>query len=214
MPLRTQKPTESKEKPTSRNEGKYTERYKYVRFVEKKKIVRSMRQLQQKLSKTTEQEAKTEIENQLAELRKDLMYVERFPGDEKYVSLFPSKGEVSAECIAKRTKIRDKIVAMVAKQDRRANKDRSLDVIKNDDFFASDTPSPEPVKSVNKKQTNTSSKPTPSAQKSISKPPHFERKPVQVHPSWEAKKTNSRLTGSIAETKFGGNRLVFSEDEN
>ncbi len=185
--------------------GKYAEKYKYVRFVERKKVIRKMRQLQQTiLSEKPDELKKADIETKLAELRKDLLYIEKFPSKEKYMSLFPSGAEVSADCIAKRNKIRDNIFSFAVKAERRADKVAvaPVDVIKNDDFFASPE-EPVPV-------TTKPSKPKTAHNKRDSG--SLANDVPYVHPSWEAKRTNSRLTGSIAGGDFSGKRFVFSEE--
>ena len=185
--------------PQEKTSSKYGEKYKYVRFVEKKKVLRKMRQLQRELLQG-DVDKKDAIENQLAELRKDLMYVEKFPGNQKYISLFPSEGQLSEECLKKQAQIKNMIVNLTQRA-LSGNSHRQLDAVKNDDFFASvdnvEKPAKEP-KPVEKPRS------TPHANDQPERKKH-------VHPSWEAKKQNEKLTGSIAQTKFEGNRVVFDD---
>jgi hypothetical protein len=183
-------------------EGNLADKYKYVRFVEKKKVLRRMRQLQQKLSVDAGPN-RDSIESELSELRKDLMYVEKFPNNQKYISLFPST-ELSTDCLKKQNEIRSMIVNLTRRNEE-GNTGRKLDVIQSDDFFAS-------VDNVEKKPKNpepeTKRKSLPGTVRSDVK----KSKP-SVHPSWEAKKTNEKITGSITGQTFTGNRVIFDEEE-
>ena len=197
--------SKGKKDATSRDpasKGKFAEKYKYVRFVEKKKLLRKMRQLQQSLM-SGETIDKAEIETKLAELRKDVLYIDKFPGNQKYISLFPAEGALSEECRKKQSEIRSMIVNLTKLNEEKAEK-RKLDVIQRDDFFASiDNIEKEPVVA----------EPVVSASKSH-RPSHHDSRPAKepvVHPSCDAKKHNEKLTGSIASTKFEGSRVVFDD---
>ena len=190
-------------KHTPKDKGKFAEKYKYVRFVEKKKVLRKMRQLQQSLL-TFDSVDKVEVEKQLAELRKDLMYIDKFPGDKKYISLFPT-GQLSSECVKKQAEIRAMILNLTNRRDSGSNRNEKLDVINRDDFFAS-------VDNIEKP----SAKPVPVETPAGKSCPQSHRKPMReksVHPSWEAKKMNEKLTGSLAGRTFAGSRTVFGEDD-
>ena len=179
-------------------QGKYAERYKYVRFVEKKKVLRKMKQLQQELIKNPDTADKESIESQLAGLRKDLTYIQNFPGDKKYISLFPSGGPVSETCTKQREVIVETIITKKVKQEQKQNQQAKLDVIKSDDFFvdpASPPRVPKPKTKQQESKKNLPSKPT---------------RPT-VHPSWDAKKNNEKLTGLIAGRKFQGKKITFDD---
>lgn len=187
-------------------EKKLAEKYKYVRFVEKKKVLRRMRTIQQSLMKpeeVTEDERKA-LELQLTELRKDLMYVDKFPGNQKYISLFPSEGALSPECLKKQNEIRSMIVHLTARSE--AGDTRKVDVIKVDDFFASadGVAKPHLIEAQIVKPKVPAVTPSTYVKRD---------KPTNVHPSWDAKKNNEKLTGSIANQKFEGQRLVFGDDD-
>ena len=199
---KTEKSLTQKGKPETQK-GKYAEKYKYVRFVEKKKVLRKMRQLQKDLISASEAD-KPAIEETLAELRKDLMYIDKFPGKEKYISLFPSEGQLSEECLEKQKAIRAKIINLTTLAEIRSERKR-VHAVKNDDFFASVDDVEKPAR----KQAD------PPAKKGAAPASREEtrKKPATVHPSWEAKKSNEKLTGSLSQTKFEGNRMVFDDDE-
>jgi hypothetical protein len=180
--------------------GKLADKYKYVRFVERKKVLRKMRQLQKELLSAADDD-RLAVESSLSSLRKDLLYIEKFPGKEKYISLFPSEGQLSEECLKKQKSIRDMIFNRTTMNEK-ASERRQIDSIKTDDFFAS-------VDHVEK----------PTRDKAREKKPHtispvqIKPKPKQVHPSWEAKKLNQKLTGSLSTTLFEGSRVVFNDDD-
>jgi hypothetical protein len=186
------------------SKGKFADKYKYVRFVEKKKVLRKMRQLQQSLM-TGNSEAKDEVEAKLANLRKDLLYIDKFPGNQKYISLFP-EGELSEDCRKKQMEIRAMIINLTKLNEEKAEK-RKLDVIERDDFFAS-------VNNVDKKpcESSKSENATPLAPGRKQKAGAGSKRDAVVHPSWDAKKHNEKLTGSLASTKFEGSRVVFDEE--
>ena len=193
-------PQENKqEKP----KGKYAEKYRYVRFVEKKKVLRKMRQLQKELIPASPSD-KITIEESLADLRKDLMYIDKFPGNEKYISLFPTEGQLSEECLQKQKAIRARIINLTNLAETRSQRKR-MDAVTNDDFFAS-------VDNVEKPTRKEFEKPVKKGAVAATRE-ESRKKPAAVHPSWEAKKMNEKLTGSLSQTKFEGNRMVFDEDE-
>lgn len=199
--LDDRKPHPVKKAENPDRKSKLSEKYKYVRFVEKKKVIRKMRQLQRMLQ--TKPDESSEIETELSELRKDLMYVEKFPGNQKYISLFPSEGQLSEECLKKQKEIRAMIVNLTRKSEE-GSRTQKYDAVQNDDFFASvdnvvKHPSMPPTE-MNQMKTKAHVKPVTKDNKSV------------VHPSWEAKTQNDKLTGSIAQVKFEGNRVVFDDE--
>jgi len=200
-PVESHEPEEAAS-PPERAKGKYAEKYKYVRFVEKKKVLRKMRQLQKELISATESDQAT-LESSLSELRKDLMYIDKFPGNEKYISLFPT-GDLSEECLQKQKAIRTNIVNLTNMSAARAER-RKFDAVKNDDFFAS-------VDNVEKPTRKLPEKPIKKGAAAKAEQ-EVRKKPATVHPSWEANKSNEKLTGSLTKTKFEGARMVFDEDD-
>ncbi|KAL2913626.1 hypothetical protein HK105_206928 [Polyrhizophydium stewartii] len=77
---------------TEAREQKLYEKYKYVRFVESKKITRKIAQTERQLQETpaTASRAKA-LAKELAELKVKLAYTKHYPADEKYISLFPKE---------------------------------------------------------------------------------------------------------------------------
>jgi hypothetical protein len=179
------------------------EKYKYVRFVEKKKVLRKMRQLQQSIMQDSV-EGKEEMRTRLDELRSDLLYIDKFPSNQKYISLFPCEGQLSPEGLSKQKEIRAMIINLTRRSDERSDR-RTLDVVKGDDFFASVDNIEKPMSVV----ADAKKKGTPATDHARNMPSRRN----DVHPSWKAKKQNEKLTGSIAATKFEGNRVTFDEDD-
>lgn len=193
----------TKESHGAGGKSKLSDKYKYVRFVEKKKVIRKMRQLQRELQDCDPSNAQA-INETLTELRKDLMYIEKFPGNQKYIALFPSEGQLSEECRRKQNEIRAMIVNLTKKADESADK-RMYEAVKDDDFFASidniEKPAKNPAIAESRETRNL---PGESLKK---------LREVKIHPSWAAKTQNDKLTGSLAQAKFEGSRVVFDEDD-
>jgi hypothetical protein len=178
-----------------RQKGQYAEKYKYVRFVEKKKVLRKMKQIQGLLmgclSGESNELSRERIEAQLAAHREDLVYVDKFPGNEKYISLFPTE-PLSDAAKEKQKKIKSMILEKTNKNLNKSN-NKNLN-IKFDSFF-----------------TETAAK-LPQLDKRGKPRVQQEKKSAEyVHPSWEAKKNNERLTGSIANQKFEGKKITFED---
>ncbi|KAI8916219.1 hypothetical protein EDD86DRAFT_13118 [Gorgonomyces haynaldii] len=80
---------EIKELDSTQKQDKLREKYKYVRFVESKKLNRMITQTEKAIAS----EETEELLQKLQDLRLKLLYVERYPTDMKYVSLFPKDSE-------------------------------------------------------------------------------------------------------------------------
>lgn len=186
-----------------KNKSNLAEKYKYVRFVEKKKVLRQMRQLQQSLMSGA-LNSSDEIESRLTDLRGDLLYIEKYPSTQKYISLFPSEGQLSEACQKKQREIRAMIINLSKRNSESAGK-RSSYSVANDGFFAS-------VDNMTKRSAIIATKATNLSHKG-STTTHSDRSIKDVHPSWEAKKTNDKLTGSIVGTRFEGSHLLFDDCE-
>lgn len=76
----------------------FAQRYKEVRFIEGKKAVRRLLKAQ----KTGDAAAE-------AEAVKDCLYVQFFPEDVRYISLFPTEPTIDSEQLARRAEFRDAI---------------------------------------------------------------------------------------------------------
>ena len=202
---------------------KNSEKYKYVRFVEMKKVTKKIRHLRDELVKAVSQKLDTaDLEKQLAEAQDNMVYVQRFPLDEKYISLFPST-PLTEEAITRQQELKDKIKNRKANRDaleaRVAAKKAGTKVV-TDDFFDSGK-KPVPVKKVPAKpETNKKvihSKPQVSKPRVVAKPRNMEPRPIPIstqaagnHPSWAAK-ADPKQKGTLA--GFEGARKTFDDDE-
>ncbi|KAG7449881.1 uncharacterized protein BT62DRAFT_1002193 [Guyanagaster necrorhizus] len=72
----------------SRKERALGMRYHGVKFFERQKVLRKVKQVKKKLSSTPESEKKT-LESSLFDARVDLNYILHYPKLKKYISLFP-----------------------------------------------------------------------------------------------------------------------------
>jgi len=77
---------------------KMATKYRMVRFFESKKAARHLRQA-----------LRSEDEAAIQEALKDALYVQFFPKDQKYISMFPSAPCVDEEVLAKRSEMRESI---------------------------------------------------------------------------------------------------------
>ncbi|PIN01309.1 hypothetical protein CDL12_26181 [Handroanthus impetiginosus] len=80
-----------------------------IRFFERRKIDRRIRQLEKQQRASTDQAQEAEIADQLSKLKEDLQYVRFFPKTEKYVPLFI--GGDGTEIVEKRNSLRKQIQA-------------------------------------------------------------------------------------------------------
>ncbi|KAK0195982.1 hypothetical protein F5146DRAFT_1027973 [Armillaria mellea] len=92
-------------------------RYHGVKFFERQKVLRKVKQTKKKLSSTPQNERKA-VESSLFDARIDLNYILHYPKTQKYISLFPpeirhpetqSNSTDSSETNAQRQQIKDQI---------------------------------------------------------------------------------------------------------
>ncbi|ODQ50845.1 hypothetical protein SAICODRAFT_60911 [Saitoella complicata NRRL Y-17804] len=80
-------------------------KYHMVRFFERQKASRKMKQAEKRLASASEAEAST-LKEQLHNHKIDYYYAIHFPLDEKYVSLYPKEGADNSTAVAKRKEMR------------------------------------------------------------------------------------------------------------
>ncbi|WOK91786.1 rRNA-processing protein efg1 isoform X3 [Canna indica] len=139
---------------------------KRIKFFERIKIERMIRQLEKQQCASSDHASNEETSDQLSKLREDLNYVKFFPKNERYVSLFV--GGDNANIVDKRNKLRALIKANLIEAaangkdlEETASDDGALDV-GEDDFFLSGGSSDEAE--ADRKWTDKSTRePTPSA---------------------------------------------------
>lgn len=73
----------------ARKERAMAQRYHKVKFFERRKVSRKLKQVQRQLESCTDKKEKKKLEKALLELRVDLNYITHFPKLKKYISLFP-----------------------------------------------------------------------------------------------------------------------------
>jgi hypothetical protein len=91
---------------------KFEERYKKVRFVERRKLERKMKRVKKMLEECNgkdDDEEKKRLMKEEEEIEKDLNYVKFYPKTYKYYSLFPNKDKDKKEMVEKREMMRKKI---------------------------------------------------------------------------------------------------------
>ena len=90
---------------------KFEERYKKVRFVERRKLERKMKRVKKMLEECTgkDDEERKRLIKEEEEIEKDLNYVKFYPKTYKYYSLFPNKDKDKKEMVEKREMMRKKI---------------------------------------------------------------------------------------------------------
>lgn len=84
---------------------KIAKKYHMVRFFEKKKAVRKLKQALKQLEEATATDVRKDIKKVRKVVRHaeiDLVYVILFPKDEKYISLFPNEQEEPVDDLAKK----------------------------------------------------------------------------------------------------------------
>ena len=90
---------------------KFEERYKKVRFVERRKLERKMKRVKKMLEECKEgdDEERKRLMKEEEEIEKDLNYVKFYPKTYKYYSLFPNKDKDKKEMVEKKEMMRKKI---------------------------------------------------------------------------------------------------------
>ena len=95
---------------------KFEERYKKVRFVERRKVERKMKSVKRRLQECNDDEERKQLLKEQEEIEKDLNYVKYYPKTYKYYSLFPNKDKDKKEMVEKREMMRKKIEFYVNKK--------------------------------------------------------------------------------------------------
>ncbi|EMR10479.1 hypothetical protein PNEG_01192 [Pneumocystis murina B123] len=72
------------------------EKYKMVRFFEKKKAIRYLKQARKQLMEANDEDEKKRLENIIHQRQVDLNYIIEFPSLKKYISLYKSPSENSS----------------------------------------------------------------------------------------------------------------------
>ncbi|KAJ3045546.1 18S rRNA maturation protein [Rhizophlyctis rosea] len=114
-------------------EEKLHKKYKYVKFVEEKKVNRKITTITKKLE-TAKGEDKKALEKDLKERHLDLAYIRHFPRDMKYISLFADT-EGDAKEDGKTEKTRAAVRAFIGKAEESGRIEQGGFVIRKADVF-------------------------------------------------------------------------------
>ncbi|KAI5066967.1 hypothetical protein GOP47_0017495 [Adiantum capillus-veneris] len=195
-------------------ERKMALRYHKVKFFERRKIERRIKQLEKLLEGTNATEADAmkehpDLNTQLAQLKEDLEYVRFFPRTEKYVSLF--EGNEDEEVLAKRSRLREQIKANLAAaeaagvepDDTYDDEDPAM-AISDDDFFLADSTNDNAEASY--QFTFTSSKPGPRRTLKTTATPSAKHTPVS---NKKQSGKNSRNAQSSSKSRKQGPGPIF-----
>lgn len=107
------------------------EKYKSIKFFERKKVERKLKKLIQRIQ--TEEETQELLEEK-AKLMDDLNYIKHYPLNKKYVSLFAENSENSAES---REMMRQQVKSIIRKKQEKKVRaiQEELEENSKDDFF-------------------------------------------------------------------------------
>ncbi|KAF9262676.1 hypothetical protein L218DRAFT_973478 [Marasmius fiardii PR-910] len=84
----------------SRKEKTLATRYHKVKFFERQKVCRKIKQLKRKVSEATKDSSENQLQSELFDLRVDLNYILHYPKTKKYISLFPPEVRQGQEIMA------------------------------------------------------------------------------------------------------------------
>ena len=117
---------------------KFENRYKKVRFVERRKLERKLNHINKKIENETDEENKEKLKKEKNEIIDDINYVKYYPKTYKYYSLFPNKDAENEEMIKKREKMKQKIKFFLNGKKNKQNSiiynnEKKLDNDKDDD---------------------------------------------------------------------------------
>ena len=88
---------------------KFESRYKKVRFFERRKLERKLKQINKSIENEKDEEKIKELKEERQNIIDNINYVKYYPKTYKYYSLFPNKDADKEEMIKKREKMKQKI---------------------------------------------------------------------------------------------------------
>ena len=91
--------------------SKASKRYKKIRFFERRKLIRKLKQVRRNLKKISKGDLSDRdvLESSLLDIRKRINYTIYFPEDQKYLSLFPNSQSTDMKACKRRTELIDSI---------------------------------------------------------------------------------------------------------
>ena len=113
---------------------KFEDRYKKVRFVERRKLERKLNQINKKIeNEVNNEENKKKLEQEKNNIIDDINYVKYYPKTYKYYSLFPNKDAENEEMIKKREKMKEKIKFFLNGKKNKQNNNFNNNIDKEED---------------------------------------------------------------------------------
>ena len=118
---------------------KFSERYKKIRFIERRKLERKLNKIKKQIENEKNEEKLKELKENLKNVENDINYVKYYPKTYKYYSLFPINDKDNKILIEKREKIRKKIEFFINEKkrkrkylDKNNNNDENISESEND----------------------------------------------------------------------------------
>ncbi|KAJ1616806.1 hypothetical protein T492DRAFT_1104441 [Pavlovales sp. CCMP2436] len=127
-----------------RLESHRSTKYHKVKFFERQKCDRRIKQAEKKLAAAADATEWAPLEAELAAHRLDLQYIRYYPPEHKYISLYPKEGGDDEFVVKRRLKLRELVAARIAKGKGRTDQDdddesdaEGGEEVAEDDFFLS-----------------------------------------------------------------------------
>jgi hypothetical protein len=133
--LRREKASDEMQRKKIDKEKRYAERYRKVKFFEKRKVLRRLKRLRKEMASET---PPPDGQARLEALEGDLAYVSFYPKDRKYVGLFTVRGAEDARTAKRRAEARKLALAAAAAAAGASSSSSSEDESDGEDAFADD----------------------------------------------------------------------------
>ena len=134
--LRREKASDEMQRKKIDKEKRYAERYRKVKFFEKRKVLRRLKRLKREMASSS---PPADGKERLEALEGDLAYVSFYPKDRKYVGLFTVRGAEDARTAKRRAEARKlALAAAAAAAGASSSSSSSEDESDGEDVFADD----------------------------------------------------------------------------
>jgi len=131
--LRSEKASDEVQRKRIDKEKRYAERYRKVKFFEKRKVLRRLKRLKREMASSS---PPSDGKERLEALEGDLAYVSFYPKDRKYVGLFTVRGAEDARTAKRRAEARKLALAAAAAAASASSSSSSDDESDGEDAFA------------------------------------------------------------------------------
>jgi hypothetical protein len=126
-----------------RRERHRSTKYHKVKFFERQKCDRRIKQTERKLQEATDASARAELEKQLEAHRTDMQYIRYYPPEQKYISLYAAEQDDAGFLEKRRLKMRTLVAKRIADGKGRTDQDEDEEdeeadggeQAEEDDFF-------------------------------------------------------------------------------